>query len=348
MGNHLGAIDVLAPERIELVAVVDIDASLASAAVGARAGVAAYSDMATMLAAESPDLVQIVTPPATHRQLCVEALEAGAWVLCEKPLCLSLAEFDAIAAAERATGGYVSAVSQWRYGSAAQLVRTLIDDGTLGRTLLGVCNTLWYRPQSYFDESWHGQWATDAGGPSATLGIHLMDLCLWLMGEWTEVRAQMATLARDIEVEDVSLALVSFASGAVASFVNSAVSPRQSSYLRLDFERATAEVETLYRYSNADWRLSLPDDAADDEPLRRWQALDHDLGGRHEAQLALLLDAMDAGERPPSSGSEALRVLEFLAALYKSAITGEAVRRGSITRDDPFFHAMNGRRAAAV
>ena len=343
VGNHLGAIDALPSERIQLVAIVDSDATSAQRAIGAREGVTAYSSMSTMLRAESPDLVQIVTPPATHLELCVEALEAGAWVLCEKPLCMSLAEFESIAAAERATGGYVSAVSQWRYGSAAQLVRRLIDEGVLGRALLGVCNTLWYRPESYYTGSWHGSWATDAGGPSATLGIHLMDLCLWLMGEWTEVSARMATLARDIEVEDVSLATVSFASGALGSFVNSAVSPRQSSYLRLDFEHATAEVDALYRYSNADWRLSVPDGATRLDPLARWRELDQDRGGRHEAQLERLLDALDAGVRPPSSGDEALRVLEFLAALYKSAITGERVGRGSITRDDPFFHAMNGR-----
>lgn len=348
VGNHLAAIDALPRERIELVAVVDVDAQLANKAVTGRAGVSAYSDMAAMLRSESPDLVQIVTPPATHLELCVEALEAGAWVLCEKPLCLSLAEFQGISAAERSSGGYVSAVSQWRYGSAAQLLRRLIDEGVMGRPLLGVCNTLWYRPQSYYDTSWHGRWATDAGGPSAALGIHLMDLCLWFISDWTEVRAQMATLDHDIEVEDASLAIVSFASGALASFVNSAVSPRQASYLRLDFQGASAEVDALYRYSNTDWRFSLPEGAADREPLRRWQALDQDLGGRHEAQLALFLDAMDQGVRPPSSGDEARRVLEFLAALYKSAHTGEAVRRGSITAADPFFHAMNGRPLVAL
>lgn len=348
VSNHLAAIDALPPERLELVAVVDVDGQRAANAVAGREGAIAYTDMTTMLSAEAPDLVQIVTPPASHLDLCVEALEAGAWVLCEKPLCLSLGEFESIAAAEQATGGFVCAVAQWRYGSAAQHLRALINEGVFGRTLLGVCNTLWYRPQEYYQDSWHGRWASEAGGPSANLGIHLMDLCLWLMGDWTAVRAQMATLDHDIEVEDVSLAMVNFASGAMASFVNSAVSPRQSSYLRLDFQRATAEVEALYRYTNTDWRLSLPDGATNLEPLRRWEALDNDLGGRHEAQLIRLLEAMDQGARPPSSGKESLRVLEFLAALYKSAHTGDVVRRGSIGPDDPFFHAMNGLPTQAV
>lgn len=348
VGNHLAAIDALPEERVELVAVVDVDPARAAAAVEGREHATAYTDFREMLRAEKPDLVQIVTPPATHLDLCTAALEAGAWVLCEKPLCLSLAEFERLAQVERATGGFVSAVAQWRYGSAAQLARALIEDGALGRPLLGVCNTLWYRPQAYYDESWHGRWSTDAGGPSSALGIHLMDLCLWLLGDWAEVRAQTATLDRDIEVEDVSLALVTFESGALASFVNSVVSPRQASYLRLDFQRATLEVDALYRYRNDDWRLTLPDGAADSEPLRRWEGLEEDVPGRHEAQLARLLDAMDAGVRPPSSGPEARRVLEFLAALYKSADSGKAVRRGSITPTDPYFHAMSGQPVATV
>ena len=346
VGNHLSAVDALPPGRLELAAIVDVDEGRAARSVAGRPGVRGYTDMATMLRAEAPDLVQIVTPPATHLRLAVQAMEAGAWVLCEKPVCMSLAEFDALSAAERASGAFVSAVSQWRYGSAAQHLRSMLSDGMLGRNLLGVCNTLWYRPDSYYQESWHGRWATDAGGPSATLGIHLMDLCLWLMGDWTDVRATTATLERSIEVEDVSLAIARFASGALASFVNSVLSPRQASYLRLDFQRATVEVEALYRYRNADWRLTLPEGASDPTPLERWRALDEDVGGRHEAQLARVLDAMDDGVRPPSSGTEARRVLEFLASLYKSAHTGTTVARGSITADDPYFHAMNGRRLA--
>ena len=52
-----------------------------------------------------------------------------------------------------------------------------------------------------------------------------------------------------------------FASGALVSITNSAVSSRQESYLRLDFSRATVELTTLYGYTNANWRFSLPPDA---------------------------------------------------------------------------------------
>ena len=51
---------------------------------------------------------------------------------------------------------------------------------------------------------------------------------------------------------------------------------------------------------------------------------------------------MERGEPPPVSGAEARRILEFIASLYKAALTGNPVRRGEITPGDPFYYATNG------
>ncbi len=341
VGNHLTAIKALG-ERVELVAAVDLEAHRLQAICEAHDIPRAYTSTEAMLSAEQPDLVHIVTPPATHKSLAIECLEAGAWVYCEKPLCASLAEFDEIDRAEQRTGRYVSTVFQWRFGSAAHHLRQLIDERAFGKPLVGICNTLWYRPPSYYEASWRGKWTTEIGGPTATLGIHLMDLFLWLFGNWTETQAMIGTLDRDIEVEDVSMALVRFESGAMGSLINSALSPRQESHLRLDFQQATVEVTALYRYTNENWRFSLPDGVENPAALQKWAALQEDKPGYHEIQLAQILASMDEGIRPPVSGDEARRIIEFIASLYKSALTGQAVQRGEITPDDPFYYAMNG------
>jgi predicted dehydrogenase len=301
-----------------------------------------FTDTAQMLSAMQPNLVHIITPPGTHFDLTIESLEAGAWVYCEKPLCASLAQFDQITETEARTGCYVSTVFQWRFGSAARHVKRLINSGELGHALVGLCQTLWYRGRGYYEAPWRGKWATETGGATVALGIHLIDLLLWLMGDWQEVRAILGTLDRPIEVENVSMALVRFDNGAMGTMTTSAVSPRQESYLRLDFQRATVEVTALYRYSNANWRFSIPEGSPDGEALARWQAIEQDTVGSHDAQLAELLDSMDRHERPSVSGSEARRIIEFVASLYKSAFTGQAVQRGSIMPGDPFYHAMNG------
>jgi predicted dehydrogenase len=341
VGNHLRALRNLG-SRVQVVAAVDLDEARVKA-VCAEYGVPHwYTSTTEMLAEEQPELVCIVTPPATHKPLIIECLEGGAWVFCEKPLCRSLEEFDAITEAEQRTGRYVSTVFQWRFGSAARHLKRLIEDQALGRPLVGVCETLWYRNEAYYRVPWRGKWATEVGGPTATLGIHLMDLFLWLLGDWREVHAMIATLERPIQVEDVSMALVRFESGALGSIVNSVLSPRQESRLRLDFQRATVEVNALYRYDNENWRFSLPEGVADPEALAAWQLLTDNTPSHHDAQLVEILDRMESGKRPPVSGPEARRILEFIASLYKSALCGRPVQRGEIVPGDPFYAAMNG------
>lgn len=343
INNHLSAIKKVG-DRVQVVAAADLDEPRLQTICAQENIPRMYTSAAEMLATEQPDLVHIVTPPATHKQLIIESLEAGAWVYCEKPLCASLAEFDEISAAEQRTGRYVSTVFQWRFGSAAKHMKRLIEQQAFGKPLVAVCNTLWYRTQSYYDVSWRGKWATEFGGPTVTLGIHLTDLMLWLMGDWQEVRAMIGTQERNVEFEDVAMALVRFESGAMSSIVNSVLSPRQESYLRLDFQQATVEVSALYRYNNENWRLTLPDNVQNPAALEHW----HSLSGSpnvisdHDVQLHEILDSMERGEPPPVTGREARRILEFIASLYKAALTGNPVRRGEITPSDPFYYATNG------
>jgi predicted dehydrogenase len=165
------------------------------------------------------------------------------------------------------------------------------------------------------------------------------------MGDWREVQGMMATLDRAIEVEDLSMALVKFESGAMGNIINSVLSPRQESHLRLDFQRATVEVKALYSYTNANWQYSLIENSPDTADLLRWQTIEADYPASHTTQLAAMLDRMDREERPQVSGAEARRILEFIASLYKAALTGQPVKRGSITPDDPYYHSMHGGRS---
>jgi predicted dehydrogenase len=329
-------------ERVELVAAADIDPARAEAFCERNGIPRGYGDVEAMLAAERPAIVHICTPPGSHLPLVLRALEAGAWVLCEKPLCGSLADLDAIEAAERRSGAYCSSVFQIRFGAAGQHVKRLIESGELGRPLVALCQTAWYRGDAYYAVPWHGQWAEAFGGPTMQLGIHTMDLFLWLWPDWDEVTAAAATLNHQMEVEDVSLATVRFAGGALASVINSAVSPGQETALRLDHERATVAAHYLYRYGNEDWRIDAPENAPWAADAERWRAIPTPDRASHGAQLRQLLDCMAAGERPLGSGPEVRRTLEFVSCLYKSAFTHQPIRRGSLTPDDPYYRSVNG------
>jgi predicted dehydrogenase len=355
---HLPALRAEA-DRVAVVAAMDVDTDRVRAFCAEHEIPVAYTDLDRMLAEMRPDLVHICTPPHAHAEQIAACLAAGAWVLCEKPACLSLAEYDTITAAERqAAGGtespasgrpggpYAAVVCQHRFGSGARHLRGLIETGELGRPLVAQCVTAWYRDHEYFDSPWRGRWDTEGGGTTATLGVHQMDLMLSLLGDWEEVRAMAGRLDRRVEYEDVSMAMVRFASGAMASVVNSVLSPRQESYLRFDFTNASVELRHLYGYRNANWTYTpaphIAWDVAGRARVAAWRSPVVDIESSHAAQLGPLLDAYERGERPAGSGDDGRRVLEFVAALYKSAFTGRPVRRAEILPDDPSYHRPHG------
>ena len=82
--------------------------------------------------------------------MTADVLEAGCSVLLEKPPTINLAEMDVLAAAEAASAGSVYVVFQHRHGSGARRAHRLLASGALGAPQVAVCETLWYRPDSYF------------------------------------------------------------------------------------------------------------------------------------------------------------------------------------------------------
>jgi len=336
-GQHLPSLAQLG-DRVEVVAVTDADAESARSAAEEFGIPAVHPDLPTLLEAERPDIVALATPPIAHREQAIAALDAGAWVISEKPPTLSIAEYDEIAAHEGENGPYVSYIFQHRFGSAAVRLRELIREGELGRPLVAQCNTLWFRPPEYLAVPWRGRWATEGGGPTMGLGIHQMDLLLSLIGDWSEVSAAMATLDRETEMEDIAMATVRFENGAMCSITNSMLSPRETSQVRIDFERATVEVEHLYGYANENWTWT----PAPGFDASAWAPDENIASSTHLPPFAAVVDAFERGERPDPLVTEGRATLELVTAMYKSALERRVVARDELTPDDPFCASMAG------
>jgi len=169
-----------------LVAVMDVDESRLNsfrAEFGVRES---YRHLAELLSRERPDLVHLCTPPATHYPLALGCLRAGVSVLVEKPPAISLREFDGLTAAQggvaptsageagaRTDGPpWFATVFQHRFGSGQRRLKDLAAAGVLGRPLVAICHTTWFRDQAYFDAPWRGRWDTEGGGPTMGHGIH--------------------------------------------------------------------------------------------------------------------------------------------------------------------------------
>ena len=142
----------------------------------------AYGSMRASCSISSPTWCRSPRRPAATPRSTVELLERGRSVLLEKPPATNLADMDILAAAEAASAGSVYVVFQHRHGSGARRAHELLRSGALGTPRVAVCETLWYRPDSYFLPEWRGNWAGEGGGPTLGHGIHQIDLLLHLMG----------------------------------------------------------------------------------------------------------------------------------------------------------------------
>ena len=183
-------------------------------------------------------------------------LEHGMTVLCEKPPALNLAELDAIIAAERADGP-LRDLFQHRFGSGGLALADLLAAGRArAADDRGLRHPVVPPGRATSPSPWRGRWEAEGGGPTMGHGIHQMDLMLSILGPWREVVAVAARRARPTATEDLSAAIVTFESGAVATVVNSLLSPRETSYLRFDLSYATVELAHLYGYGDADWTVT--------------------------------------------------------------------------------------------
>jgi predicted dehydrogenase len=337
---HIAALRALRSEAT-VVAVTDIDANRSRAFAGEYGIAASYGTLAELLAAARPGLVHVCTPPGSHAELALSCLQAGSSVLVEKPPTLSLAELATLTQAQGQDGPWFGTVFQHRFGSGARRLRKLISGGALGRPLLAVCHTTWFRGQDYFDVPWRGRWDTEGGGPTMGHGIHQMDLLTYLLGEWTEVSGVVRRQARRMETEDLSLAHVTFASGAAASVVNSVLSPREESYLRLDFEKVTVELTHLYGYNDESWTIT-PAPGMEAEVRQAWSAGEYGKASGHAAQIAAVLAALRERAAPPVTAADALTTMSLIAGIYASAFLSRPIAPGDLGPESPFYHRMNG------
>lgn len=345
---HAHAGVLAADPHAEVVAVADPNPAVRDAFADEFGVPGRYDSLDQLLGTESVDVVHLCTPPGLHKDQAITALRAGAHVVCEKPPVLSLKDLDDVLEVAREVGREYAVVFQQRTGTAVGHVQRLLADGTLGRPLVGVCHTLWYRKQEdYYAVPWRGKWATEGGGPLLGLGIHQLDLLGFLLGEWAEVDARAFRLDRDLETEDTSTAVIRFANDAIVSVLTTALAPRQVSYVRVDTTLGTVEVEHLYGHDARSWRLtaapSVTGGEAPENPSS-WTLPADDEPSGHTPLLRAVYDALRAGEPLPPVASDPHRSLELVTAIYASASLGRPVTKadlapGSELRDG-FLHGV--------
>ena len=147
-----------------LVAVWGRDAKKA-AAFGAQWGILPFTDLSQMVREAKIDAVIVTTPHPLHKEHTIAALEAGAHVLVEKPMALTVSDCDEMIACAQRMGRKLATVSQRRWLPASGRIKDAIEAGKLGVPMIGQVTILGWRDEAYYkSDPWRGKWESEGGG----------------------------------------------------------------------------------------------------------------------------------------------------------------------------------------
>lgn len=294
----------------------------------------AFATLAGMLADPRIDVVTICTPSGAHMEPAVQAAQARKHVIVEKPLEITLNRCDRIIEACRKNRVVLSTVFPSRFHESAVLLKKAIEQQRFGRVTSADAYVKWFRTQDYYDSgAWRGTWKLDGGGALMNQAIHSVDLLAWLMGPVTSVTAHVATLAHQrIAVEDVAVATLEFASGALGVIeASTAAYPGYLKRIEIHGSHGSAvmEEEDIRVWDFAKMK------PADQKLLQRMSDRTHTGGGAsdpraighhgHTAQFRDVVKAIRAEQPPAIDGVEGRRSVEIILAIYKAAESGKAV-----------------------
>jgi UDP-N-acetyl-2-amino-2-deoxyglucuronate dehydrogenase len=290
-----------------------------------------YADLDAFLAHQPMDLVAIGSPSGLHAEQGIRAAERGLHVLTEKPIDISTRRADDLIEACDRASVKLGVFFQDRAQPDIVRLHQAVQDGRIGRPLLASARVKWYRPPDYYGQSrWRGTWALDGGGALMNQGIHTVDLLQWIFGPVSRVTARTKTSLHQIEVEDIAVAVLEFANGALGTLeATTAAYPGYKRRVELTGTEGTLVLEHD-RLIAADLRQPVDDLVAGDARDQNQSASSpvvSDAGG-HQRVLQDFIDAIQTGREPACSGREGRRSVALVEAIYTAQRTGHWVDVG--------------------
>lgn len=236
--------------RVEVVAFADTNINNAKKCTQ-KVGGRIYTSHLDMLKAEKLDGISVCTIPSTHKNIVIDALNAGAHVLCEKPMSISVEEAKEMARRSRDKGKYLLTAFKFRFFEEVQKAKDLLDKGAFGRIL---SFRLMFGGFINMSQTWYSDPQISGGGVIMDNGPHAFDLVRFLLGEIDSVVADVSYY-QDIVVEDTAQIRCSLRTGAkgVIDLSWSSAVPSKS-YLEVYGENGTVQLEfTGLRYKFKTW-----------------------------------------------------------------------------------------------
>lgn len=331
--TRIGHLPGYSAARANVVAICDLNPVPAQALASQYGIPKVYGDWREMITAEQPDIVSVCLPNVLHREPVLFALEAGAHVLCEKPLATSVAEAAEMFAAAERVGRRLMAAQNWRWDAGSRAIKRIVDTGDLGDIYYGEATAL--RRMGIPTWGVFHQKALSHGGALLDVGVHMLDLAVWLMGNPQPVRvsaqtqrkfgtrpevAKMLRSAWDpakFDVEDFAVALVHFANGATLLLRTSwaAHIDAETFSVRLAGTEAGATTTPPMVFRN---HAGIPVD----EHLQLQKV------NSYEREIAHWLRVVAGEEKQLVAPEETMNVQRIIEAAYESAASGHEVAIG--------------------
>ncbi len=320
----------------QLVAVADIVPECAQR-LASTYGATAYTSIQAMLEDETLDVVNICTPSGLHREHACQAMRSGRHVIIEKPMEITLAAIDEMLHVQQEMGVKLTVISQHRFDPATQQVHTLLQEAAFGRLVLGNVLVPWWRSQAYYDSgAWRGTWALDGGGVLMNQSIHSIDLLQWLMGPVHSIYAYTDGLAHRMETEDVAVAVLRFANGALGTIAaTTGAYPGIATRIELFGDKGSAVIENdalsyLHLARDDQEEVGAYGIAATANPQEKQGATAASnpaalSSTSHTLQIADMMRAIREDGMPLVDGYAARRPVEIILGMYEAARTQQKV-----------------------
>lgn len=299
-----------------------------------------YTDYHEMLKLKEIDAVSVCTWNAEHAPATIASLKAGKHVLCEKPMAMNAQQAMEMKAAADASGKLLMIGFVRRYGNDARVLKDFVDAGTLGEIYYGKAT---YLRRYGFPGGWFGDKRYSGGGPMIDLGVHVIDLSRYMMGNPKAVSVAGATFDKlgkrdyikktttgdyaattkdsqfEFSVEDLAVALIRFDNGAVLNVETS---------FDLNMEKGIGNIELFG--TKAGVRL--------DPELKIFSEMNHYLvdiapagstalsfDGLFEKEIAHFIECITTGIPCRSPAEDGIELMRILDAVYQSAKEGREV-----------------------
>jgi len=331
-GCHMPGYAAL-PDLCEMVAVCDANPDVAKTAAEKFGIEKTYSSYSDMLANERLDAVSVATPNAFHLQPTVDALKAGVHVLCEKPLAMNAEEARQMCRAARDADKILMVGLQNRFGGPMRFMRDFIDHGHMGDIYYARAQALRRRGVPgwgvFIDKEKQG------GGPLIDIGVHILDMTLFLMGYPNPVSASAQTWNKlgtnpalhnnwgdydraKFTVEDFAVGLIRFDNGAVVVLESSFMANLENDPFQTQLFGTKAGA-VVRGWGEDAVRIFTEQDR---QVFTMVPANIPSVESSHRDEVKAFVNAIVEGKPSPVPGEQGLILNAIFDAMYRSAETG--------------------------